>query len=172
MIKASAGGGGKGMRIAYSDKECTEGFALARSEAKSSFGDDRIFIEKFIKEVTIEAETMVTMARTRILPAALQHQTMLAETVAATQAADVDAEDLRCELEGFSDLVTKLRHGIDAVEKAAHEHAPDMYDHAKQIKAKLRPAMGELREAADELETRVSSELWPIPTYHEMLFIK
>jgi propionyl-CoA carboxylase alpha chain len=49
MIKASAGGGGKGMRIAYSRKECEEGFALARSEAKSSFGDDRVFIEKFIE---------------------------------------------------------------------------------------------------------------------------
>jgi propionyl-CoA carboxylase alpha chain len=48
MIKASAGGGGKGMRIAYNAKECAEGFALARSEAKSSFGDDRVFIEKFI----------------------------------------------------------------------------------------------------------------------------
>ena len=48
MIKASAGGGGKGMRIAYDDKECEEGFGLARSEAKASFGDDRIFIEKFI----------------------------------------------------------------------------------------------------------------------------
>src|SRR5690606_16429374 len=48
MIKASAGGGGKGMRIAYSEKECEEGFALARSEAKSSCGDDRVFIEKFI----------------------------------------------------------------------------------------------------------------------------
>ena len=48
MIKASAGGGGKGMRIAYSEKECEEGFTLARSEAKSSFGDDRVFIEKFI----------------------------------------------------------------------------------------------------------------------------
>lgn len=49
MIKASAGGGGKGMRIAYDDKECEEGFASARSEAKSSFGDDRVFIEKFIE---------------------------------------------------------------------------------------------------------------------------
>ncbi len=49
MIKASAGGGGKGMRIAYDAKECEEGFQLARSEAKSSFGDDRVFIEKFIE---------------------------------------------------------------------------------------------------------------------------
>jgi propionyl-CoA carboxylase alpha chain len=48
MIKASAGGGGKGMRVAHSDAEVKDGFARARSEAKSSFGDDRVFIEKFI----------------------------------------------------------------------------------------------------------------------------
>jgi propionyl-CoA carboxylase alpha chain len=48
MIKASAGGGGKGMRIAHSRKEVAEGFARAKSEALSSFGDDRMFVEKFI----------------------------------------------------------------------------------------------------------------------------
>ncbi|MGY2053154.1 acetyl-CoA carboxylase biotin carboxylase subunit [Methylobacterium sp. JK268] len=50
MIKASAGGGGKGMRIAHSADEVAEGFARARSEAASSFGDDRVFIEKFITD--------------------------------------------------------------------------------------------------------------------------
>ena len=48
MIKASAGGGGKGMRIAWNDEEAVEGFKLSTEEARSSFGDDRIFIEKFI----------------------------------------------------------------------------------------------------------------------------
>src|ERR1700677_5057075 len=48
MIKSSAGGGGKGMRIAHSRSEVAEGFSLAKAEAKSSFGDDRVFIEKFI----------------------------------------------------------------------------------------------------------------------------
>jgi propionyl-CoA carboxylase alpha chain len=50
MLKASAGGGGKGMRIAHDDAEAREGFARSRSEAASSFGDDRIFIEKFVTE--------------------------------------------------------------------------------------------------------------------------
>ena len=50
MIKASAGGGGKGMRIAWNDQEAREGFTSARNEAKSSFADDRVFIEKFIEE--------------------------------------------------------------------------------------------------------------------------
>ena len=48
MIKASAGGGGKGMRIAWNDKEAREGFRLSKAEAKSSFGDDRMLIEKYI----------------------------------------------------------------------------------------------------------------------------
>ncbi|MCY1665740.1 acetyl-CoA carboxylase biotin carboxylase subunit [Rhizobium sp. SL86] len=50
MIKASAGGGGKGMRIAWNDAEAREGFQSSKNEAKSSFGDDRIFIEKFVTE--------------------------------------------------------------------------------------------------------------------------
>lgn len=50
MIKASAGGGGKGMRIAYNDKEAEEGFMLSKDEAISAFGDGRIFIEKYIEE--------------------------------------------------------------------------------------------------------------------------
>lgn len=50
MIKASAGGGGKGMRIAWNEKEIEESFGLASSEAKSSFGDDRMLIEKFIEQ--------------------------------------------------------------------------------------------------------------------------
>ena len=50
MIKASAGGGGKGMRIAYSRKEVGEGFNSSQSEARSSFGDDRVFVEKYIEE--------------------------------------------------------------------------------------------------------------------------
>ena len=50
MIKASAGGGGKGMRIAWNDAEAREGFERSKSEAASSFGDDRIFIEKFVTE--------------------------------------------------------------------------------------------------------------------------
>ena len=50
MIKASAGGGGKGLRVAHDDKEAFEGFTSCRNEARNSFGDDRVFIEKFVEE--------------------------------------------------------------------------------------------------------------------------
>jgi biotin carboxylase len=49
MIKASAGGGGKGLRVAFNDKEAFEGFTSCRNEARNSFGDDRVFIEKFVE---------------------------------------------------------------------------------------------------------------------------
>jgi propionyl-CoA carboxylase alpha chain len=50
MIKASAGGGGKGLRVAFNDKEAFEGFTSCRNEARNSFGDDRVFIEKYVEE--------------------------------------------------------------------------------------------------------------------------
>ena len=50
MIKASAGGGGKGLRVAFNDKEAFEGFSSCRNEARNSFGDDRVFIEKYVLE--------------------------------------------------------------------------------------------------------------------------
>src|SRR5213079_1761855 len=50
MIKASAGGGGKGLRVAFNDKEAFDGFSSCRNEARASFGDDRVFIEKFVEE--------------------------------------------------------------------------------------------------------------------------
>jgi propionyl-CoA carboxylase alpha chain len=50
MIKASAGGGGKGLRVAYDDKQAFEGYSACRNEARASFGDDRVFIEKFVEQ--------------------------------------------------------------------------------------------------------------------------
>jgi propionyl-CoA carboxylase alpha chain len=50
MIKASAGGGGKGLRVAFNDQEAHEGFASCKTEAKNAFGDDRVFIEKYVEE--------------------------------------------------------------------------------------------------------------------------
>lgn len=50
MLKASAGGGGKGMRIAYNEQECRTGFQLSSQEAAKSFNDDRLLIEKFVEE--------------------------------------------------------------------------------------------------------------------------
>ncbi len=69
MLKATAGGGGKGMRIARNDDECRDGFERASNEARSSFGDDRMFVEKFIEEPRhIEIQVIADTPRQRRLP--------------------------------------------------------------------------------------------------------
>jgi glutamine synthetase len=75
-------------------------------------------------------------------------------------------------LEKLVEQIGKLRVCIDAVDHAAEHHDADPFKHAKQIQKDLRPAMAELRKVADELETIVPANLWPLPTYRELLFIK
>jgi glutamine synthetase len=131
-----------------------------------------IMIEKYIKQLAIEAETMVSIARGQILPAALQHQQRLAETVASTKAAGVDCADTTAALRSFVDLVTKLRNATAAVEQASAHHDADPIKHAAQISREVKPAMAELRQVVDTLETLVAADLWPLPTYRDLLFLK
>ncbi|MBC7835496.1 MAG: glutamine synthetase III [Phycisphaerales bacterium] len=142
---------------------------FTKPELESRF---HIFVEKFVKQVSIEAETMVSMARTMILPAALEHQVRLAEAVSTTLAADVECDELRTDLEAFVKLVMRLRSATAKLEAAADHHDADPFAHAKHIKAVVRPAMTELRAAADELESIIAADLWPMPTYRDLLFIK
>jgi glutamine synthetase len=131
-----------------------------------------IAIEKYIKQLAIEAETMVSMARNQILPAALQHQQSVAEAVAATKAAGVECADTTDSLRSFVQLVTQLRNTTTAVERAAAQHDADPIKHAAQISRELKPAMNELRTVVDTLETVVAADLWPLPTYRDLLFLK
>jgi len=131
-----------------------------------------IAIEKYIKQLAIEAETMVSIARGQILPAALRHQQLMAETVASTMAAGVDCSDTTETLRGFVGLVTKLRNVTAAVEQVAGHHDADPIKHAAQISRVLKPAMAELRSTVDTLETLVAADLWPLPTYRDLLFLK
>jgi len=131
-----------------------------------------IAIEKYIKQLGIEAETMVSMARNQIMPAALEHQRAVAESVSATKAAGVECGDTVAALRSFVELVTRLRAATNAVERAAAHHDEDPIRHAAQISRELKPAMAELREAVDTLEALVAADLWPLPTYRDLLFLK
>ncbi|MDX2116014.1 MAG: glutamine synthetase III [Planctomycetota bacterium] len=143
---------------------------LSKVELESRF---HIYVEQYIKIVSIEARTMLSMARTQILPAALRHQAELAQTVAATQGADVDAEPVREELESFVELAARFRDALQALEKAlGHDGHKDESKHAAYLRDDVLPRMMDLREAGDELERRVAEDLWPLPGYREMLFVK
>jgi len=142
---------------------------LSRAEHDSR---THIAIEKYIKQLGIEAETMVSMARNQILPAALRHQQRTAEAIAATKAAGVDCADTTVALRSFVELVTRLRNATSAVERASTHHDADPMRHAAQISRELKPAMAELRMVVDALETLVAADLWPLPTYRDLLFLK
>ena len=131
-----------------------------------------IAVEKYIKQLAIEAETMVSLARGQVLPAALRHQQRTAEAVASTKAAGVDCADTVAALRSFVELVTRLRNATAAVEQASAHHDSDPMKHASQISRELKPAMAELRTTVDTLETLVAADLWPLPTYRDLLFLK
>jgi glutamine synthetase len=142
---------------------------LTKAEVESRY---HIAVEKYVKQLGIEAEMMTGMTRTMILPAAIRHQTMLANAVTATEGAGIDCDDTVKALEGFTGLVTTVRKALAAVESSASHEDADPLRHATHFRSKVRPAMATLREAVDELETHVAADLWPMPTYRELLFLK
>ncbi|HEU5042444.1 MAG TPA: glutamine synthetase III, partial [Gemmatimonadales bacterium] len=166
-------------------KDSVESFAVLRAKKNSDifrkYGvlskaeyDSRIHIaiEKFVKQVTIEAETMVSIARGLILPAALEHQRRTAEAVSATKAAGIDAGETLRALRGFVDMVDEFRRRIADVERLAGHHVEDPSKHATHLARELKPAMARLRESGDAMESQVAADLWPLPTYRDLLFLK
>lgn len=131
-----------------------------------------VYVEQYIKQVTIEANTAVQMAKRAILPAAIRQQTELAEAVSATQAADVDCSELREHLEEFVASVAELRSAIRGLEDKLDHHDANHEKHAKHLRDEVLPAMLEVREVADNLERHIAEDIWPLATYREMLFIK
>ncbi|HEX5387578.1 MAG TPA: glutamine synthetase III [Gemmatimonadales bacterium] len=142
---------------------------LNRAEVESRV---HVTVEKYVKQLVIEGETMVSIARTQILPAALAHQERLARAVAATEGAGVRTPDGQAALQSFVERVGELRNAAADLERALGEHHDDPMRHAQQIKASVKPAMARLRAVVDGLETVVSADLWPLPTYRELLFLK
>jgi glutamine synthetase len=131
-----------------------------------------IFFEKYCKQLTIEAETLVSLVRTRVLPAAWRHQSELFEALASSEAFDLENPELHAEAQQFVRIVRTCQSRLAALDSAlSGDHgAPEK--HARQIRDKVRPAMDSLREAVDQLELHVAADVWPLPTYAEMLIVK
>ena len=133
-----------------------------------------IMLENYCKSVTIEALTMVDMARKQILPAVEKYVRELAKTVIAKKEVCADIvndyeKDLIAKLSTLSSEIVKK---TDALEKAIEELADvsDIKEESYGIRDNLLNKMAELREVADEAETFTSQEYWPFPTYGELLF--
>ncbi|MFL6172264.1 MAG: glutamine synthetase III, partial [Marmoricola sp.] len=127
-------------------------------------------LEQYILTVGVEANLTLEIGTTTVLPAAIRYQTELASNVAALKAAGVEA-DLTT-LQSVSAPIADLRAGLATLAAAvAHDHDADPLVAATTLRDVVLPAMNAVRAAADTLEGLVADDLWPLPTYQEMLYI-
>jgi glutamine synthetase len=132
-----------------------------------------IAVETYNKTINVEGQLMVLMANRYILPAAIQYQTQVAESVAQVKAAGATSKQTTKTLTDLVKMIDDFKTRTDDLAKAL-EHADNgsPEKHAKHYRDAVVPRMASLRESGDVLETVIPHELWPLPTYREMLFIK
>lgn len=129
-----------------------------------------IYLEQYCKVVRSESKLVVEIAKTMIYPAAVRYQGELAQIAANLKAAGVTP----CteSLQKVTDLVNGLSTSLKALEATDGHHADGLLEEAKHFCHDVLPAMNAVRKYCDELEGIVADDLWPLPTYQEMLFIK
>jgi glutamine synthetase len=129
-----------------------------------------IAMEQYVLTVGVEARSTLEIGKTVILPAAVRYQTELAANVAALKAAGVES-DLTA-LTEVTTAIAELRAGLSTLGDAlGHDHATTAEEEGTEAHDEYLPAMLSVREAADKLEGIVADDLWPLPTYQEMLFM-
>ncbi len=131
-----------------------------------------INLETYIKTINVEAQLMVLMANRYILPAALEYQKRVGESVAAAKAAGVASKEGKKLLDRIVRLIDQFRAQTDKLAESLEHASASTEKHAKYMRDTVVPAMASLRELGDQIELLVPHELWPLPTYREMLFIK
>jgi glutamine synthetase len=115
---------------------------------------------------------MVLMANRYILPAALEYQKHIGQSVAAVRAGGATSAQGKKLLGSYTKLVDKFKVQTDALTAALNHNGGSAQKHAKYMRDKIVPAMSKLREIGDEIEVLTPHEIWPLPTYREMLFVK
>ncbi|MEQ8716472.1 MAG: glutamine synthetase III [Acidimicrobiales bacterium] len=130
-----------------------------------------VYLEQYTLSVAVEARTTLEMAKTVVLPAAMRYQTELAANAAGLQAVGQSAD--MTVLDEVSTTINELTAALATLSTAlAHEGDEDALGEAAHARDALLPAMIAVRTAADTLEGIVADDLWPLPTYQEMLFIR
>ncbi len=132
-----------------------------------------VMVETYNKTVNVEGQLMVLLANRYILPAAIEYQKDVAQSVAAVKAAGGKSTESKKVLDQIIKLTDELKRRTDKLQKVlGHESNGSAEKHAKHFRDAVVPAMAALRESGDALESVVPHELWPLATYREMLFIK
>jgi glutamine synthetase len=130
------------------------------------------FLERFEKQLLIESETMVLMARQLIQPAVVKHQANLADGILSAESAGAEVDAQKAELRIYASLVNRLAGAVNDLDQADDVHGSDGLEQSKYMRENVLPRMDALREIVDELEMRTSADLWPLPSYRDLLFTK
>jgi glutamine synthetase len=128
--------------------------------------------EAYNKTINIEAQLMVLIANRYILPAAINYQGQVAQSVAAVKAAGSNGNQPRKLVDRLGVLIDDLKGKADALAHDLEHNGSSAEEHARRMRDRIVPAMASLRETGDALEMLVPHGEWPLPTYREMLFIK
>jgi glutamine synthetase len=131
-----------------------------------------VMLEQYNKTVNVEGQLMVLMANRYILPAALDYQKKVAQSVAAVKSAGGKSVEGKKVLDAIVKLTDAFKRNTDKLAKTLAHEGKAADKHAKHFRDAVIPAMTALRETGDELECVVPHETWPLATYREMLFIK
>ena len=132
-----------------------------------------IMLETYNKTVNVEGQLMVLMANRYILPAALDYQRQVAQSVSAVKSAGARSVEGKKVLDQLAKLIDRLKERSDKLAKVlGHEGNGSAEKHAKHFRDIVIPAMAALRETGDQIELMMPHESWPLATYREMLFIK
>ena len=129
-----------------------------------------VLLETYATLVGIEARTMLRMVRTMVAPAAIRHQAELAEAVAATEAVGIDAGSVRGRLADLTGLITELEDACLDIESNLGSLPEEEEACVQSVQCSVIPAMDRVRAASDAIERIVPDDLWPMPTYLDMLF--
>ncbi len=156
------------LRAEYVEELFEKTKVLSPKELKSRF---EVYSEQYILSVEVEAKLVVDMAKTIIYPAAIKYLSSLSTTISSLKELGIDFST-----EGMAkvaDLANKMMEAINKLESAlTKEDFPSVEEHMQYFAQTIRSLMDEVREYADALEGEVADDLWPLPKYQEMLFIK
>jgi glutamine synthetase len=131
-----------------------------------------VYAHNYVTTVAMEASLIVEMARTIIFPAAVRYQSELALSLANLKAVGIETDHKT--LEKVTDLIRSLQDSVAELEalRIKEDAIGNIDKHCDFVRDKILPKMAEIRGYVDELEGIVADDLWPLPTYQEMLFIK
>ena len=143
---------------------------LSHRELESRY---EIFVERYFMTINIEGETGQHMAQTMILPAATRYLSELLATAERADDVGLKADGVLVTAKAVMALVDQLTEKLAVLaERNQDQGGDDVVSKAEHMRRNIIPALKEVRDVVDRLERLVPDDLWPVPTYRDMLFVK